>query len=478
VSADEPGTEGRRLLPVDYRSGPMNPLFTVMSQPTTPPVEEPAWLTEPPVSDVTEELPAWYKELQADAWKRFESLPTPSRFDEPWRFADLKKVRFAALQPLAAPRDPGSIIARAQHERLEHFAAHFVFLDNTLIHAETPALPEGAIVLPFNQALERHGDLVRDHFLQEERSLGGDKFAALHASATLSGLFVHFPSGCRCEWPILTHHFSSQELAPTFPHTLIVADGHSEVTVFETFESADPAKQTLTVGMTDLIAQNGASVQYVCFQDAGDDNAKHVQLNNTVVGKDARVKSAFINLGAAWVRTESINRMVAEGADSQVFAANLATGIQEYDQRTLQCHEAQHTTSDLLFKNALYDQSRTIFGGLIQVLPGAHHTDSYQTCRNLLGSEQAEANSMPGLEIDADQVKCSHGATTGQISDEEIFYLCARGISPEIARQMISFGFLNEVVQRLNGDELKAHLAREIDIKFRELLEAGQMSPS
>ncbi|HRQ91105.1 MAG TPA: SufD family Fe-S cluster assembly protein, partial [Bacteroidia bacterium] len=129
----------------------------------------------------------------------------------------------------------------------------------------------------------------------------------------------------------------------------------------------------------------------------------------------------------------------------------------------------QHTTSDLLFKNALYDRSRTIFSGLIQVQPGAHHTDSYQSCRNLLGSDEAEANAMPGLEIDADQVKCSHGSTSGTISDDEIFYLRARGIPADAARRMISLGFLNEAIARLEGEEIRRSLFDRVERKFAGL---------
>ncbi len=198
--------------------------------------------------------------------------------------------------------------------------------------------------------------------------------------------------------------------------------------MFDLFESIDGDEETLIVGMTDLDADRGGRIQYAGLQDLSDKGAKHVQLQHTRAGRDASVKVGFVNLGAGWVRNESINRMVDKGADCQIFSANLANDVQEYDQRTLQSHEAQHTTSDLLFKNALYDRSRTIFSPSHPGPPGSHHTDSYQTCRNLLGSDEAEANSMPGLEIDADQVKCSHGSTSGTISDEEIFYLRARGI--------------------------------------------------
>src|SRR3974390_2535311 len=156
--------------------------------------------------------------------------------------------------------------------------------------------------------------------------------------------------------------------------------------------------------------------------------------------------------------------MVDRGARSDMLAISVARREQEFDQRTLQDHLKPDTTSDLLYKNALHDQSRTIFSGLIKVEPGAHRTDAYQKVRNLLLSDEAEANSMPGLEILADDVRCTHGATSGQIDKEELFYLQSRGITPLVARQLIVFGFLNEVIDRLENAATKE--------KLRELLAA------
>ncbi len=435
------------------------------------------WLSAPPLTEADTAThagtPAWYCELQEKSWARYLELPVPTRTNQHWRFADLKMIRFADLAPAAPAADPASLIARAVAGRPETFAAHFVFANNRLIHSEIADLPAAAICLPLNEALVAHSDLVRSHFLQETQSLGGDKVAALHGAATLSGVFVHFPKGCVSEKPILVHHFNGGEGRAIFPHTLVVAEDNASVSVVDVFESITPAEQTLNVGMVDLFADRGGKIQYVSLQNLSDNGAKHVQIHSTRAGRDAAVKVGFVNLGAAWVRNESLNRMVDTGADCQIFSANLANGIQEYDQRTLQSHEAQHTTSDLFFKSALYNKSRTIFSGLIHVKPGAHHTDSFQTCRNLLGSEEAEANSMPGLEIDADQVKCSHGSTSGQISDEEIFYLQARGIPADDARKIISLGFLNESIAKLEGDELKEYLFARVEQKFTALDESA-----
>tara|TARA_R110000850_G_scaffold169388_6_gene294648 strand:+ start:1721 stop:3037 length:1317 start_codon:yes stop_codon:yes gene_type:complete len=431
-----------------------------------------SWFAAPPVFDLGFELPDWYRQLQQESWQTFLTTPEPARNHEAWRFADLKKVRFSELQVAQPTDNVEALVQRAKSERIGDYAAHFVFANNRLVHSEINDLPEGAVCQPINEAIIEHGDLVKEHFMQEEGSLGGAKFAALHAASTLSGLFIHFPKGAVCDKPILTHHFSGGDFNCIFPHTLVVADDNASVSVVDTFESSANGEQSFVFANVDLVASNGAQLQYVALQDESDAGPKHVQLNSSRVGRDAHVKSAFVNLGASWVRQESIARMMEEGSDCQVFSANLANGIQEYDQRTLQSHEAQHTTSDLLFKNALYDQSRTIFSGLIQVQPGSHNTDSYQTCRNLLGSNEAEANSMPGLEINADQVKCSHGSTSGQISDEEIFYLQARGIPAEAARQMISLGFLNESISRLAGEDVRAYLFGRVERKFKSLAQS------
>lgn len=427
------------------------------------------WFAAPPVHDIALELPEWYTKHQSASWEQFLALPDPVRKDESWRFADLRKVRFSELIAARPVDNVEVLVQRAKKERVENFAAHYVFANNRLVYSEVADLPEGAICLPINEALAQHGELVQEHFMKEEQSLGGEKFAALHGAATLSGLFLKAPRNCVIEKPIVIHNFSGGDFQAVFPHTLISANENAQVSVMEFFESIDDSEQNLIIGQVDLVADQGGNIQYVSLQDLSDMGPKHVHINSSRAGRDAKIKSAFVNLGASWIRNESINRMQGEGSDCQIYSANLANGSQEYDQRTLQSHEAQHTTSNLLFKNALYDESRTIFAGLIQVQPGSHYTDSYQTCRNLLGSDTAEANAMPGLEIDADQVKCSHGSTSGQISDEEIFYLQARGIPAEDARKMISLGFMNESISRLSGDEIRDLLFERVERKFRSL---------
>ncbi|HEV2965486.1 MAG TPA: SufD family Fe-S cluster assembly protein, partial [Chthoniobacterales bacterium] len=217
-------------------------------------------------------------------------------------------------------------------------------------------------------------------------------------------------------------------------------------------------------GVNDLIAGPGAKVTYICAQEWSP-KVVALQMNSTTVDHDGSVLSLNLNVGARYARFEGLTRLIGEGARSDMLAVSVATNEQEFDSRTLQDHISPRTASDLLYKNALDDKARCTFGGLIRVEPHAHFTDAYQKVRNLLLSDDAEANSMPGLEIMADNVRCTHGATSGQIDEDEMFYLRSRGIPPKIAQRLIVTGFLNEVIQRLDQPAIGEHLNRLIDGK-------------
>jgi Fe-S cluster assembly protein SufD len=203
----------------------------------------------------------------------------------------------------------------------------------------------------------------------------------------------------------------------------------------------------------------------VCAQEWAS-NVIALQMNSTVVDHDASAMSLNLHVGAKYSRFESLSRLIGEGGRSDLLAVAVAKDQQEFDARTLQDHISPRTASDLLYKNVLDDRARTIFGGLIRVEPHAHFTDAYQKVRNLLLSDDAEANSMPGLEILADNVRCTHGATSGQIDEDELFYLRTRGIPTKIAQRLLVTGFLDEVIQRLDHVAIAEHLHQLIENKF------------
>jgi Fe-S cluster assembly protein SufD len=415
-----------------------------------------------------ETLPSWFADQQRAAWSQFQSLPMPARTDQAWRFSNIGALDLSPYRVATA------VSAENRREIVEHSvcldqtSGRLVFADDHLLEhdAVSEKLREaGVIFQPLERAMVEHADLFRRHFMSQPATLGSAKFAALHEAFVRSGIFLYVPRGIEVELPLETFHWLHAENAAIFPHTLVVAEEMSKVTLVENFRSADRSHPGFACGVNDLIVGAGAKVTYICAQNWSE-RALSVQINATDVARDAAAINLHLALGGKYSRMESLSRLTGEGGRSDMLAVAIVEGTQEFDARTLQDHASPHTASDLLFKNALNDRGRTTFGGLIRVEPHAHFTDAYQKVRNLLLSDDAEANSMPGLEILADNVRCTHGATSGQLEEEEMFYLLARGIPAPIARQLLVGGFLNEVLERLPDRTLVEKLEALIAAKF------------
>ncbi|HSP42556.1 MAG TPA: SufD family Fe-S cluster assembly protein [Luteolibacter sp.] len=420
---------------------------------------------------MTTTLPDWFTTRQQAAQKRFESLPAPRRGDETWRFSNLKQLDFDGFQPRSAPTlsGPDDLIARSTG--IERTAAKFIFINDTLVHSESN-LPDGIICLPLAEALVSHSELVEKHFMRQETRLGSAKYAAWHEAMLADGLFVHVADNVEVASAIEVHHWIAGANTVIFPHTLVVTGKSSKVRVIDIFRSAEELEPGLAIPFNDLNAGPNSKLDYVAIQ-ALNEVTRVIQINETSTARDASAMGFILNTGASWARNECLSRLEGPGSRSDMLSVSIPAREQEYDQRTFQHHVSEGAYSDLLYKNSLYDNSKTIFSGLIFVDEGAHHTDAYQTCRNLLMSDTCEANSMPGLEINADQVKCSHGSTSAQIQDEEIFYLRARGIDPVSARQLIARGFSVEVVERLEDEATEELVLKFIDEKFAHIAGGG-----
>jgi Fe-S cluster assembly protein SufD len=419
---------------------------------------------------MTTTLPNWFTARQDAAKARFHSTPAPKRGDEPWRFSNLKQLDFGGFQgSVGVPPASEDLVARSTG--LEKTAAKFVFVNDTLIHSES-RVPEGVICLPLAEALVSHANLVEAHFMKQETRLGSAKFAAWHESMVSNGLFVHTGDNVEINDAIEVHHWISGSNTVIFPHTLVITGKSAKVRVIDIFRSVDELSPGLAIAFNDLCAGQNSQLDYVAIQ-ALNEVTRIIQINETSTARDASAKGFILNTGASWARNECLSRLDGPGSRSDMLSVSIPAREQEYDQRTFQHHVSEGAYSDLLYKNSLYDNAKTIFSGLIFVDEDAHHTDAYQTCRNLLMSDTCEANSMPGLEINADQVKCSHGSTSSQISDEEIFYLQARGIDPVRARQLIARGFSVEVVERLGDVASEELVLRFIDEKFTHIAGGG-----
>jgi Fe-S cluster assembly protein SufD len=408
--------------------------------------------------------PAWWIERKRAAYARFEAHPLPSRTDEGWRFSSIATVTLGGYSPagaeVASDWLPGSALDVES-------AATLSFM-NGRASGGVPVSPtlaaKGVTVSTISQALQVHPELLREHFMAQPQKLGSAKFAALHEAFILDGAFVHVPRGVEVEKPIIVVHAASEAGGAVFPHTLVIAEDNSRVTVVDYFVSKEGARQ-FACGANDLYAGHGAKIAYAAAQ-CWSLEALSFQFNSTVVRRDARVQSLNVHLGARQARHESLSQLQAPGGFSEMLAVTVASGAREFDQRTLQIHQAPNTKSDLLYKNALLDKSRTIFSGLIIVDPDAQKTDAYQSNRNLMLSDDAESNSLPGLEIQANDVRCTHGATSSRIDPEQEFYLKSRGIPQEAANELLIFGFFEEVLNRLESEDLHAALSTLVRTRF------------
>jgi Fe-S cluster assembly protein SufD len=414
------------------------------------------------------DLPEWFRDQQRAAWEQFESLPQPTRKDQAWRFSNVGLLDLAPFKtsPPLSEDDRKNILKYSCG--LDEHAGRMIFANDQLIERDVVSddlKKRGVIFQPLERAMVAHADVFRKYFMSTEATLGSAKFAALHKAFVSSGTFLFVPRGLEIELPIEIFHWLRHDNMSVFPHLLLVADELAKVTVIEHFRSCSRTARGFACGVNDLIAGPGANVTYVCAQEWAS-NVIALQVNSTVVDHDASAMSLNLHLGAKYSRFESLSRLIGEGGRSDLLAVAVAKDQQEFDARTLQDHTSPRTASDLLYKNALDDRARTIFGGLIRVEPHAHFTDAYQKVRNLLLSDDAEANSMPGLEILADNVRCTHGATSGQVNEDELFYLRTRGITTKVAQRLIVTGFLDEVIQRLNHSLIGDHLHRLIEEKF------------
>jgi Fe-S cluster assembly protein SufD len=414
------------------------------------------------------EFPDWFHDQQRAAWTQFESLPKPTRKDQAWRFANVGLLDLSLFKygGTLTEKERATILERSRG--LEEAAGRMIFAGDQLLERDVISdqlKKRGVIFQSLERAMVEHADLFRKHFMSQPTTLGSAKFAALHQALVSSGTFLYVPRGVEIELPIEIFHWLTGENTSAFPHLLLVTDELAKVTVIEHFRSVDEHAPGFACGVNDLVAGPGANVTYVCAQTWAD-NVIALQMNTTTVDHDASAMSLNLHLGSRYSRFESLSRLIGEGGRSDLLAVAVAKNQQEFDARTLQDHISPHTASDLLYKNALDDRARTIFGGLIRVEPHAHFADAYQKVRNLLISDDAEANSMPGLEILADNVRCTHGATSGQIEEDELFYLRTRGIPVPVAQRLIVIGFLDEVIQRLDHPAIAAHLQRLIEEKF------------
>jgi len=402
--------------------------------------------------------PDWFQSEQSEAWEAFRETPDPTRRDQTWRFADTSKLDLSPYLVAGIALDSAELVARSipVHED----AIRVVFANNELVYADLDDLPAGAVIKPLERAATENEQLFRDYFMKQESVLGSAKYALLHKACLTTGLLIHLAPDTELNRPVEVFYWVEGENVSIFPHTLVICDRFTKGTVVDHYRSAD-GLPAFACGMNDLHADEGASLKYTAIQEFSKQTLAF-QITSSVIGRNAHALAASAQLGGARIRNEFLSRLTAPGARSDMLSVVPATGTRVIDQRTLQDHLAPDTNSDLLYHNALTDESRTIFSGLIRVEKDATRSDAYQHVKNLMLNDDAEAQSLPGLEIENEDVRCSHGATGGPITGDEVFYLRSRGIPQHEALNLLTLGFFETVLARLEDPAMARHLSEKL----------------
>jgi Fe-S cluster assembly protein SufD len=415
--------------------------------------------------------PGWLTEKRLEAWGFFEKIPMPTLRDEAWRYTDISDVRVEDFVPYAPSPDATNEedLPEAVQTLIKEGEENSALLvqhnsETALVRVDEELSRKGVIFTDLHTALEEHEGLIKEKLFGLV-PMHYDKFAALNAAVISGGPFLYVPRGVDVEVPIQSYHWLDV-VGSIMPRTLVVVEEGASVTYIDEYASAYHEETAFSNGAVELYIGQGAHLRYVSLQN-WERNVLHFNTIRSSTGKDATINSLVVSLGSQLSRTNVEAGLVAEGSDSEMLGMYFADSDQVLDHHTLQDHISPNAHSDLLYKGALRDESLAVFSGLIRVEPGAQKTDAYQTNRNLiLGTDEAMAVSLPNLEIMADDVKCSHGSTTGQVDDVELFYLMSRGIPRKEAEKLVVFGFFGEVTSRIPFKGLKQKLDRAIEGKI------------
>jgi Fe-S cluster assembly protein SufD len=384
---------------------------------------------------------------RAELLERYRALPLPTTADEHWRFTDL-----AGFDPDAwtGHGDADGGIAQSM---LELDTAGIALADESALSIERA--PAGV----------RFEALTDDHPLLHSLVGWDEKFAAHNAAMWQHGLLVHVPRDVVVEEPLYVRVVNAVPGASLFWRLLIVAEPGSRFTVIEEHVSASPDLAGYSNTAAEIIVRDAAKVEYVSLQNLSR-ATWHFASNHATVGRDAELDWVAGGFGSAKGKVRIQNDLSGPGGTSRVTGAYFADGTQHLDYDTFQEHVAPHTTSDFAFKGALRDSASAVWRGMIRVEKEAQKTNAYQENRNLLLSKTAHADSIPGLEILANDVRCTHGATLGQVDREQLFYLMARGLPRAEAERLIVRGFFQDVLDRIELEPVREALGAALEARI------------
>ncbi len=417
--------------------------------------------------------PAWLRKRRQEAFEIFKAKPWPTARDEEWRRTDIRAFKLDAFTPPSRnDESAGSKTLEPLWQALSgHYATGIEQVNGVTTRQPDPAKLGGAIYIDLNRAVKDQPELIDRYLLTKAVSPSEDALSALHAAFWTGGTVLYVPKGVKVDVPLFSLVGLVGEGRVDMDHTLIVLEDGAEATfVRETAGRGRNDAPALHAGAVEIIVGRGARLRFVNIQnwDAG---TWHFSRERALVGADAALQWTVGGLGSRLAKVNQEVALTGQGARAQVNGVMFTTGRQHLAYFTRQDHIAPHTTSDLLYKTGLKDHSRVVWKGMIRVEKDAQRTDAYQKTATLVLSDPPRADSIPGLEIEANDVRCTHGATAGRVDEDMLFYAQARGISRETAIRLIVEGFFANVYDRITLEPVQETLRQAVADKL-------ELSPS
>jgi Fe-S cluster assembly protein SufD len=415
--------------------------------------------------------PAWLTARRREAFARFHGFSWPSARDEEWRRTDIRSLKLDPFVPVGEPSVSSE--ARAAFEpRWNALSAHYAtgieHVNGALSREASSEGLGGAVFLDLDRAVRDYPELLERYLSTQAVTPGDDIFSALHAAFWTSGTLLYVPRGVKLDTPLFHLIGMGAEGNLDLSHTLVILEDGAEATfVRECGSASREAGPAFHAGALEVFVGQGARLKLVNIQN-WDSATWHFSRERAFVGRDASIQWTVGGLGS---RVAKVNQEVVlngSGAHAQVNGVLFTTKRQHLAYFTRQDHVAPHTSSDLLYRGGLKGESRIVWKGMIRVEKDAQRTDAYQKNDNLVLSESARADSIPGLEIEANDVRCTHGATAGRVDEEMVFYSQARGVPRNDAIRMIVEGFFADVYDRITLEPVRETLSAAVASRLGE----------